>query len=80
MAMKQKRSDMKKECISNIKILSRDSLFRISESFEVGRAVNRISHGFSLACPLSLICFDINNKSKENNLGLWTDYFQRGLI
>ena len=80
MAMKQKRSDMKKECISNIKILSRDSLFRISESFEVGREVNRISHGFSLACPLSLICFDINNKSKENNLGLWTDYFQGGLI
>jgi hypothetical protein len=77
--MEQKRSESN-VIFGKVKILSEDSLFRISESFEVGRAVNRISHGFSLACPLSLICFDINNRSKENNLGLWTDYFQGGLI
>jgi hypothetical protein len=85
MAMKNKK-EMKKQkrresnvILGNVKILSEDSLFRISESFEVRRAVNRINNGFSLACPSSLICYHTNNKSKENNLGFWTDYFHGGL-
>ena len=49
--MEQKRDEMKKECISNIKILSEDSLFRISENFEVKRAVNimKIARGKEMA-------------------------------
>ena len=75
------KNEIRKELkiFGNVKILLEDSLLRISENFEVGRAVKKINNGFSLACLYLLICYHTNNKSKENNLGLWKDYFHGGL-